>query len=189
MLDRDEIIIRRPVLEELEQIYAFFELVLRDTFQANGLAERKELLTDELLDKRECIQQDFDTNGEERFFLLAQYNDKIIGSIEYGKSNDLLNHCTNNELKDLLEIGTVFVHPQYQKQGVSALLYRQLLRVLASKRIEEFTFDSGYQIAQKIWCKRFGEPTYYLKDYWGEGSHHMVWRVKVNAAIDLFALS
>jgi predicted nucleic-acid-binding Zn-ribbon protein len=40
--------------------------------------------------------------------------------------------------------------------------------------------------AQKIWCKKFGYPEYYLKDYWGQGSHYMVWRIQVKEDIDLF---
>ena len=54
-----------------------------------------------------------ETDGKDRFFLVAEYEDKIIGSIEYGIANDLLNSCTNHELEGMLEIGTVFVRPEY----------------------------------------------------------------------------
>src|SRR5699024_8900176 len=33
----------------------------------------------------------------------------------------------------------------------------------------EFCMDSGYSNAQKIWRKRFGEPEYFLENYWAEG--------------------
>jgi GNAT superfamily N-acetyltransferase len=178
-MKREEIAIRRPRIEEIDLIHGFFEIVLKDTFDANGLQTMNDLLEEEILDKRRCINQDFSTNGRDRYFLLAEYNDEIIGSIEYGLSNELLNRCTNNEMKDLFEVGTVFVHPQYQKQGVSSLLFDSLFKELYNKGIQEICFDSGYKIAQKIWCKRFGDPKYYLRDFWGKGSHHMIWRISV----------
>jgi GNAT superfamily N-acetyltransferase len=153
--------------------------VLVNTFKVNDLYDFAELLLEEIEEKKRCINQDFETMGRDRYFLIAEFEGTIIGSIEYGLSNDLLNECTNYELKDLLEIGTVFVLPNYQKKGISSLLLESLFQVFKQNNIKEFCFDSGYKIAQKIWCKRFGEPEYFLKDYWGKGSHHMVWRVEV----------
>lgn len=175
----NDIVIRRPGIEEKDLLYVFFETVLVNTFEVNGLSDFKDLLLEEIEDKKRCINQDFETRGRDRYFLIAEYKGAIVGSIEYGLSNDLLNECTNYEFKDLLEIGTVFVHPAYQKKGISSILLQSLFQVLKENNIEEICLDSGYKIAQKIWCKRFGEPEYFLKDYWGKDSHHMVWRVKV----------
>ncbi len=175
-----ELFVRRPQIDELEKLYNFFETVLINTFDSNGLSNRTDLLLEEIEDKKRCINQDFETMGRERYFLVADYKGEIVGSIEYGLSNDLLNKCTNYELKDFLEIGTVFVHPDYQKKGISSLLLQSLFQVLKKNKIEEICFDSGYKIAQKIWTRRFGKPDYFLKDYWGKDSHHMVWRVKIS---------
>lgn len=175
-----EISIRRPGLEEKDSLYTFCETVLINTFEINGLSDLKELLLEEIEDKKKCINEDFETKGEDRYFLIAEYKGEIAGTIEYGLSNDLLNECTNYELKDLLEIGTVFVHPNYRRKGIASLLLDSLFQVLKEKNIQEVCFDSGYKIAQKIWCKRFGDPEYFLKDYWGKDSHHMVWRIKIS---------
>lgn len=51
------------------------------------------------------------SNGEKRFFLIALDGDKIIGTIEYGAASDLISKCTDNALKNLNEVGTVFVDP------------------------------------------------------------------------------
>ena len=59
------------------------------------------------------MNQDFESNGTKRCFLIVVIDEMIIASIEYGKSNDLVITCTNGELKDIVEIGTVFVHPEY----------------------------------------------------------------------------
>lgn len=91
-------------------------------------------------------------------FLIAMESKKIIGSIEYGPASDLICHGTNNTFKQLNEVGTVFVHPDYQKMGVGNLLLHAMYSALQSKGIEEFCLDSGYVNAQKIWKKKFGAP-------------------------------
>lgn len=180
------IMIRRPKIEEIDSIHEFFTIVLKDTFERNDLNELKDLLEEEIIDKKRCLKQDFDTFGKERFFLFAIYEGQIIGSIEYGISNDLMNECTNMEMKDILEIGTVFVLPKFQKKCVGSTLLYQLFHELDKKGIKEFCFDSGYKKAQKTWCRKFGNPSYFLEDYWGEGAHHMVWRILVKDALNLF---
>jgi GNAT superfamily N-acetyltransferase len=176
----EDIVIRRPKLEDRALLYAFCETVLIHTFEINGLSEFNELLIEEIEDKKKCINEDFETKGNSRYFLIAEYKGELIGTIEYGIANELLNRCTNDKLKDLLEIGTVFVHPNFQRKGISSLLLNAIFQVLKEKNVTEICFDSGYRIAQKIWSKKYGEPEYFLKDYWGKDSHHMVWRVKVN---------
>lgn len=114
--------------------------------------------------------------------MIAVANNKIIGSIEYGPASDLIGNATNNTFKQLNEVGTVFVHPDYQKRRVGNLLLQAMYSALQSKGIEEFCLDSGYVNAQKIWRKKFGAPDYLLKDYWGEGLDHMIWKVKVSHA-------
>ena len=79
-----------------------------------------------------------------------------------------------------MEVGTVFVLPDYQKMGVGNLLLNTMIFTLKSKGIEEFCLDSGYTSAQKIWKKKFGDPNYLLKDYWGKGHDHMIWRIKIS---------
>jgi hypothetical protein len=51
-----------------------------------------------------------------------------------------------------------------------------MILTLINKGINEFCPDSGYPNAQKIWRKKLGEPDYLLKDYWGPGHDHMIWR-------------
>lgn len=178
--------INRPNLEEVKLINEFFQIVLIDTFKRNGVSDLVDLLTAEIEDKRRCLNQDIESNGENRYFLIAKENDRIVGSVEYGPSNDLIISCTNGKLKDLVEIGTVFVHPDYQKKGIGSRMLNQLFLEMQRKGIKEFCFDSGYKIAQKIWIKKFGNPEYHLRDYWGENADHMVWRIKIEDAIKLF---
>lgn len=180
-----DIIIRRPVIEELGQINEFFVTMLEDTYKKNGLEDLKDMLADEIRKKEVYINQDLTSNGRDRYFLLAELFGKIIGCIEYGPSNEDIRKCTNNELKSLLEVGTVYVHPDYQRKGISSLLLREILLKLESIGVKEFCLDSGFPIAQKVWTKRFGTPTYFMKDYWTEGYHHMIWRLDVKSILKL----
>lgn len=188
MFEIGRVIVRRPRLEETAMIHEFFEMILRDTFERNGISDLTKLLEEEIQDKKQCIAQDFETGGTDRFFLLAEYKEQIIGSVEHGLANELLNKCTNNELKSMPEIGTVFVHPEYQREGVASLLLYRLFQELSNKGVAEICFDSGYKTAQKIWCKKIGNPEYFLKDYWDEGIHHMVWKAKVKDGLELFTI-
>lgn len=175
--------IEKASIDDRDAINKFFEIVLRHTFEVNAIAELDWILNEEIEDKRLCLEQYYESDGEDRFFLIASMDNKIVSSIEYGLSNKLLNDCTKGELKDMLEVGTVFVHPDYQKRGIGSLMLRSIFDELLSKGIKTICFDSGYKSAQKIWKKKFGEPEYFLKDYWAKDSHHMVWVIDIEEAI------
>ncbi|MCZ8542440.1 GNAT family N-acetyltransferase [Psychrobacillus psychrodurans] len=172
--------IRRPRTEDMKEFNQFFRTVITDTFIKEGIGDKLQDIEDEIEAKKTYLESDFVSDGEKRYFLIALDRDKIIGSIEYGPASELISNCTDNALKDLNEVGTVFVHPDFQSKGVGNLLLNKMYLTLQSKGIEEFCLDSGYISAQKIWKKKFGNPNYLLKDYWDEGFHHMIWRVKVD---------
>lgn len=171
--------IRRPRTENIKELNHFFRVVITDTYTKEGIGEKLDDIEDEIEAKKKYLESDLESNGEKRYFLIALDDDKIIGSIEYGPSSELICNCTNNALDKLIEVGTVFVHPDYQRNGVGNLLLKTMYHTLQHRGIEEFCLDSGYIRAQKIWKKKFGDPDYLLKDYWDEGYDHMVWRIKV----------
>jgi GNAT superfamily N-acetyltransferase len=150
-----------------------------DTFIKEGIGDKVDDMEEEIRSKEVYLKSDFESNGEKRYFLIALVGGEIIGSIEFGPSSELINTCTENALKELNEVGTVFVHPQHQGKGIGSLLLRKMYATLRDKGIKEFCLDSGYVRAQTIWKKKFGAPDYFLKDYWGEGFSHMIWRLKV----------
>ncbi len=172
--------IRRPRIEDIKDLNSFFRTVITDTFTKEGIGERLNDINDEIKVKEKYLESDFESDGVKRYFLIALNGEKIIGSIEYGPISDLISNCTNNAFKELIEVGTVFVHPDYQRIGVGNFLLEKMYFTLQNKGIEEFCLDSGYSSAQKIWKKKFGDPNYLLKDYWGKGYDHMIWKIKVS---------
>ena len=90
---------------------------------------------------------------------------------------------TNNAYEGLIEVGTVFVHPHSQRNGVGNRLLKAIFEVLQKNGVEEFCLDSGYNRAKRILKKKFGAPEYRLRDYWGSGNDHMIWRIKVSDCV------
>ncbi|PLR95106.1 GNAT family N-acetyltransferase [Bacillus sp. T33-2] len=175
--------VRRPSIEDVEELHTFFRNVITDIFAKEGIGDKLDDIEEEIKEKHIYLERDFQSKGEDRYFLIALDSDKIIGSIEYGPASNLISHCTNNALAALVEVGTVFVHPDYQRQGVGNLLLNTIYRSLHKRGIGEFCLDSGYRSAQKIWKKKFGEPDYLLQDYWGLGYDHMIWRIRLSDLI------
>ncbi|TMU87070.1 GNAT family N-acetyltransferase [Bacillus sp. BHET2] len=170
--------IRRPQIDDSLELNRFFSTVIMDTFLKEGLSEMHDEIESEIESKKQHLKCDFDSKGENRCFFIASEKSckKIIGTIEYGPASELINNCTDGALSEVYEIGTVFVHPDYQLRGVGKLLLNVMFLTFLNKGIKEFCLDSGYANAQKVWTKTFGEPDYLLKDYWGKGSDHMIWR-------------
>jgi GNAT superfamily N-acetyltransferase len=176
--------VREPLKSDILQLHHFFEVVLIDTFINNHIFELKETLREEVLDKKKCLNQHFETCGAQRFFLIATFEDTIIGTIEYGRSNDLIHQCTQGALDHVNEIGTVFVHPAHQKKGIGTLLVKEILNILKMSAIHEICLDSGYKKAQVYWQKKLGPPKYLLEDFWGKDANHMIWYLTVDECIE-----
>lgn len=172
--------IRRPAYDEQEKLNAFFEMVLAHTFESNGLSHMSTLLEEEIHSKHQLLCRDFESNGKERHFLVASIGDQIVGTIECGPSNQDICRITNDLLKDVYEIGTVFVHPDFQHRGIGKQMILAIQDTLMGANQKSFCLDSGYPKAQKIWTKTFGEPQYFVENFWGEGAHHMIWHVETH---------
>ncbi|HFK1762939.1 GNAT family acetyltransferase [Bacillus wiedmannii] len=182
--------IRRPNSDDLNELNLFFRLVITHTFKNEWLSKLLDDIENEIHTKKQYLKNDLESNGESRYFLLAidTSNDKIIGTIEIGPASTLIHSCTGGVLKDLYEIGTVFVLPEYQRKGIGNVLLNAMYITLLSRGITEYCLDSGYKKAQSIWTKKFGEPSYVLKDYWGESSDHMIWKKSLHDTPIIFEL-
>ncbi|MBM6619617.1 GNAT family N-acetyltransferase [Bacillus suaedaesalsae] len=175
----ENIKIRRPRINDVHELTEFFRIVLFDTFTKEGIDHLLEDLEEEIKAKENYFMNDMNSDGKDRYFLIALKEDKIIGTIEHGITSELINTCTGNTYKGLQEVGTIFVHPNFQNRGIGNLLLSEMYMNLKSKGLTEFCLDSGYRTSQKIWTKKFGNPDYLLKDYWGKDFHHMIWRVQI----------
>jgi GNAT superfamily N-acetyltransferase len=170
------IVLRRPAETDTEALDKFFRKTIRNTFRENNINDENEIEA-EIDEKNHYISEDFKTDGQACYFIIAEDTDKdlIIGTIAMCEPNDFLLETSDNELKDSTELGTLMIHPEYQRQGISQKLIDEIYKEFRRRGIKEFCFDSGYPIAQKIWSKRFGAPDYRRINQWGEGVDHLVW--------------
>ncbi len=171
--------IRRPKPSDVLKLHEFFRRVITNTFIKEGIGDLLDDIEQEITTKKDYLRKDLESDGKDRYFLIALHGKKIVGTIEYGPTSELIKQCTNDVLKELNEVGTVFVHPDYQRQGIGNMLLIKMYVALRNDGIEEFCLDSGYTSAQKIWKKKYGVPDFLLEDYWGKGVHHMIWRIKL----------
>ncbi|UHA76111.1 GNAT family N-acetyltransferase [Paenibacillus sp. 481] len=177
-----DIELRRPRLVDVEELHQFFSAVIKDTFAKEGLADLLDDIEHEYVSKQQYLKSDLDSSGRDRYFLIAvhQQDKQVIGTVECGPVSELIKDCTGQAWYGEYEIGTLYVHPNYQGRGIGTLLLNVMLLTLQSRGIDEFCLDSGYKSAQKIWMKKLGEPAHWLKDHWGEGEDHMIWRKNIN---------
>ncbi|MBB3126610.1 GNAT superfamily N-acetyltransferase [Paenibacillus rhizosphaerae] len=167
--------IRRPTAADVEGIHTFFRLVITDTFEKEGIAHLHDDIEHEIASKHAYLRRDLETHGRLRYFLIAWMEDRIAGTIEYGPCSSLIDESTGHALKDVIEVGTVLVHPELHGQGIGSTLWSAILLTLQARGISHFCLDSGYRNAQRIWNRKFGEADYVLVNHWGEGQHHMIW--------------
>lgn len=172
-----EIQIDRPKLEDEAEMHAFFKKILTYTFESNGIDILCDDLTLEIKTKIKYLKQDMDSSGKDRHFLIAKMDGKIVGTIEFGAANELIQSCNDAYLNTLPEIGTLFVDPAYHNLGIASKMLKAICDTLKQRDIHTFCLDSGYGIAQKVWLHKFGTPKIILKDQWGEGLDHMIWQV------------
>lgn len=166
--------IRRPRPGDIEEIKDLFIQTIDDVFKRNNI-NMPDLKAEEILEKEAFLKEDLDSGGKDRYFLVALVDNRIVGTIAIGPSNALIEEATNGALNHVLEIGTVYVHPDFQKQGIGMKLMQAIYLTLLARGQEAFCLDSGYKSAQAIWTKKLGKAPYIDIDKWEVGNHHMVW--------------
>ncbi|WP_426349043.1 GNAT family N-acetyltransferase [Alloiococcus sp. CFN-8] len=171
----EEIHVSKLNREDVEGAFEVFKRTIPFAFEREGLKHLTEEINNEIIHKKSLMNDALNTKGIGILFLTAEIEGKIIGTISYGPVGEDIRNCTNGELDEVGELGSVFVLPEHQGKGIATKLINTLISELNKKGIEKFCLDSGYGTAQKIWTRKFGAPYKRVKDYWGPGTVHMVW--------------
>lgn len=168
-----------PAAGEIRQIHRVFELAIRDAFKQEGLEAHLEDIKYEISHKQERLANALYTQEPALHFLVARVRDEVVGTISYGPSGQLISECTDGQLKDVGELGSLYILPDYQNRGIGSALISEMVQQLDKQGIEQFCLDSGYRRAQVRWARKFGPPYAIAKDRWGPDSPHMVWLCQV----------
>jgi GNAT superfamily N-acetyltransferase len=176
----DDVFIIKPTKEDRKSVYEVFEVSIRDAFEKEGLGDLKKDILAEIENKRNLFSYSLDNKDSDVCFLVAKLDEHVIGTISFGPCGSDIKKCTNYQLDTIGELGSLYVLPHYQGQGVGSALIHAMIKHLHELGIEQFCLDSGYKRAQRKWLRKFGEPYKIVKDYWGKDFDHMVWLCKVN---------
>ncbi|MBN2897275.1 MAG: GNAT family N-acetyltransferase [Clostridia bacterium] len=170
--------IRTPRLFDVDEMGRFFEVVIPHTFVKEGLPSDHETALEEIVEKKKQLLGYLNRDVASDYFI-ALKEGRIVGTIWYGPSGDLIKEGSCGTLGHLGEIGTVFVLPEYQGQRIGKQMMAHMSTILLQKGISAVTLDSGYAHAQKVWQHLFGQPKFVMKDQWGEGIDHMIWEIQL----------
>lgn len=169
---------RRPQHSDKEELERFFQMVITDTFNKENISHLIDDQQHELNQKMTYIESDLNNHKPKRYFLIAidQTSNEIIGSIEYGKANEIIQTLLTTDLSMYPEIGTVFVHPAFKGKGIATDLIEAIINHIKNQGYHGYCLDCGYKQAQQFWMKKLGNPTFVQPNYWDEDNHHMVWK-------------
>ncbi len=171
----EKLTLRRPTPHDLAEADAFFERMIPLSYEENGIIGFDDDMVEEIAMKKLKVRRDLASEGEEYHFLLAVMDGRIVGTMCYGPSNDLLNKTTAQCTRDTKEIGCLLILKEYQGRGIAMELARTITQTMARAGNTRCCLDCGYAKAQKMWLSKLGTPHYCLKNYWQNGIDHYVW--------------
>ena len=164
---------------DIKSTFRVFETSIPDAFEKEGFGLSKEIIHREIEHKKHLLDASLDTMDSNIYFINAKLEETVVGTISFGPCGEDIEKCTENQLDDVGELGSLFVLPPYQGQGVGSALINAMVAHLYKQGLDQFCLDSGYKRAQKRWLRKFGEPYKVVKDYWGPDIDHMIWLCKV----------
>ncbi len=168
-------IIKKPMETDVSKLQDFLELVISDTSKKEG-GEEEEFILEEVRGKMKVLKNYLQHPDKDTSFLIAVDGEQIIGTISSSFCRGKILEFLGNRVEKEFQIGTVYIHPDYQRKGVAVSLLNRMNEILKGKGIKEFYLDSGYLEAQKYWKRKLGAPLFVKKDYWEEGIDHMIWK-------------
>lgn len=164
--------IRKPEHSDLEQACDVFARSIALAFAEEGITAEAPA---EIAYKQELLRRAVQAGDSELVFFVARLAGKVIGTISYGPCGEDIRRCTAGELAEVGELGSLYVLPEFQGQGVASALIAKMAAYLQSRGVQRFALDCGLKQAQAKWRQKFGPPYKVVKDYWGPGAHHMIW--------------
>lgn len=170
------IVINRPGRSDIPEVHTLFETTLTHTFQVEGISQSLSGdLGDEIASLKQTLARDFESGGGVEHFLVARYDNRIVGTAAHGSSGKFMRANLDLNFDRTPEIKCVYIHPEFQGQGIGTRLFRAVVDKLRRDGVDAFCLDSGFTGGQRYWTNLLGPPTAVLRDHWGPGAHHSFW--------------
>lgn len=90
-----DISIRRPCWTDIGELDRLCTVTIADAFAKEGVGDDLEGINSQIAEKRQLLREDLETNGVERFFLIACSQGKIVGTI-IGVPKEIRNKIEKN---------------------------------------------------------------------------------------------
>lgn len=183
-----DIMIRRPNTEDQASAYRMFTASITDAFAQEGLADAAEDIAYEIAHKSDLLRAAIEQSSSASrspgvppaaFFLIAEREGEVMGTVSFGPRGEKIQELAGEELNGVGELGSLYVHPNAQNQGIGSKLIAAMVNEIRNRGVETFCLDSGYGKAQERWRRKFGEPHVFAKDYWDVDAHHVIWFCRV----------
>jgi GNAT superfamily N-acetyltransferase len=174
------LLITNPAETDIKAVYKVFETSIPDAFEKEGLGSLKEDIYEQVIYKKHLFDTSLKLPNSDIYFLVAKLDETIVGTISFRPCGEDIKKCTKDEFSSIGELGTLYVLPSYQNQGVGSELISAMTTYLSEQGIEQFCLDSGFKHAQKRWLRKFGKPYKEVKDYWRSGDSLMIWLCRVS---------
>lgn len=167
----------RPLPSDLPRVRRFLEMTMRHSFKINGIVGAELELVAAIQAKYQDMLEDVQSDGEQRFHLLAWQGELLVGCIGYGPPNELIRKHMGISSDEHVEVKSAYIHPSYKRSGIGVALLTEIVKQLKAGGWSEMYLDCGYGLSQPFWEKQFGQASKILVDYWGPKEHHMIWKV------------
>lgn len=178
-------LIVRPTVADLESAHILYKIAIADAFKQEGLEDLVIEIEDEVAYKMTILKDSLMNPQSKYQFLVAKKDHLVVASISFGPCGKETTMCTEGALDHVGELGSLYVLPTYQSQGLGSDMISSMLLSIQSEGATQFCCDSGYSRAQKRWLNKFGTPYHIAKDFWGPGYDHYIWLVDIASQVKL----
>ncbi|WKA56886.1 GNAT family N-acetyltransferase [Planococcus shenhongbingii] len=164
-------IFRKIEAKDINEADELFRACLADLLAREGFHDQ-ELYEEEIYRLNIAVSKSLQES--ENQFYIAEQKSHILGTIALQSPGNMLKSMVEVE-PGQFEVGCVYVHPSYQREGVGDFLFQNAIIQLNSLGKTKFYLDAGFSSSQQYWLKRLGTPSFLIEDYWEQGKPHMVW--------------
>ncbi|WP_340003962.1 GNAT family N-acetyltransferase [Paenibacillus sp. FSL K6-0276] len=115
---------------DYESTCQVFEESISDAFDKEGLGHSLEDKQSEIDHKQHKALSSLDQANSDTYFFIAKFNETVVGTISYGPCGEAIQTCTEHHLDHLGELGSLYVVPGYQGQGIGSALIKEMMNFL-----------------------------------------------------------
>ncbi|MDY8022021.1 GNAT family N-acetyltransferase [Paenibacillus polymyxa] len=110
---------------DMEAADLVFESSKSAAYEQRGLEALIDDIQHEIEHKKRLLRASLSALNSDLFFLMAKHNHNVVGAISYGHCGEDIRKCTNDELGHVGTLGSLYVLPGYQGQGVGSALVQE----------------------------------------------------------------